>query len=416
MYEAIGTGELYQHNNYIILAYHLPRDIQQICYSTRQGSIHPSRAHAVLSGQLTSTVSVSDLEYADNMALISETFEGLTSLLESLDSKCHQMGLTINYKKTKLLAVLPNGDSLTPSSIVLHPGCAPIEVVSSFEYLGSKVSSDCKLDAEVSTRITKASKAYGCLGRILWHQRKIKTSTKLSIFSSVVLSTLLYGLEAAVLLEPHVHRLQGFIMRCLRSILGVSLWDKKRNTTIRKTARLQRVSTMLTQRRLRLLGHILRMDEGHLPRKLLVCAPVHGKRSAGGQKKRWNDLVLEDLRQCDLTDDWKSLALNRSGWRSMVRAASQDINTSREALEKDRKDELKRRREARQTSSVPALLCSAVGCGFTASNYAGLVNHQRQKHGQPKFAQCQFCHLTFKLQGLHNHMCFCCQRPPTNPP
>ena len=157
------------------------------------------------------------------------------------------------------------------------------------------------------------------------------------------------------------------------------------------------------------------MDEGRLPRKLLVCAPVNRKRSAGGQKKRWNDLVLKDLRHCDLADDWKSLALNRSGWRCVVRDASQDVNTSREALERVRKDVLKRRRETRQSSSAPALLCSIVGCGFTATNYAGFVNHQRQKHGEPVFAQCQFCHLTFKLQGLHNHMRFCCQRQPSNP-
>lgn len=44
--------------------------------------------------KLTSTVSVSDLEYADSMALISESFKGLTSMLESFDSKCHQMGMT----------------------------------------------------------------------------------------------------------------------------------------------------------------------------------------------------------------------------------------------------------------------------------------------------------------------------------
>lgn len=28
---------------------------------------------------------------------------------------------------------------------------------------------------------------------------------------------------------------------------------------------------------------------------------------------------------------------------------------------------------------------------------------------------CRFCHLTFMLQGLHNHMRFCRQRSPTNP-
>ena len=56
--------------------------------------------------KLTSEVSVSDLEYADDMALISDSFDTLTTLLESLDSTCRLMGLSINYKKTKFLSVL----------------------------------------------------------------------------------------------------------------------------------------------------------------------------------------------------------------------------------------------------------------------------------------------------------------------
>ena len=87
--------------------------------------------------KLTSEVSVSDLEYADDMALISDSYESLSSLLKSLDSSCHHMGLTINYKKTKLLAVLPGADTHPPSPISLHPDCDPIEVVPSFQYLGS---------------------------------------------------------------------------------------------------------------------------------------------------------------------------------------------------------------------------------------------------------------------------------------
>ena len=60
--------------------------------------------------------------------------ESLSTLLESLDSSCHHMGLTINYKKTKLLAVLPGADTHPPAAISLHPDCDPIEVVPSFQY------------------------------------------------------------------------------------------------------------------------------------------------------------------------------------------------------------------------------------------------------------------------------------------
>ena len=157
---------------------------------------------------LTSEVSVSDLEYADEMALISDSQEGITTLLETLDSTCHQMGLTINCKKTKLLAVQPDDSTQTPPPILLHPESDPIEVIPSFQYLGSIVSKDCTSDAEISSQVAEASQAFTSLDRILWHQRKIMLATKLSILNSVVLSTLLYGLETAVLFEPHIHRLQ----------------------------------------------------------------------------------------------------------------------------------------------------------------------------------------------------------------
>ena len=81
---------------------------------------------------LTSEVSVSDLEYVDDIALISDSYESLSFLLKSLDSSCHHMGLTINYKKTKLLAVLPGADAHSPSPISLHPDCDTIKVVLSF--------------------------------------------------------------------------------------------------------------------------------------------------------------------------------------------------------------------------------------------------------------------------------------------
>ena len=80
--------------------------------------------------KLTSNVSVSDLEYADDMALISDSFDVLTTLLEFLDSTCRLMGLSINYKKTKLLSVLPKDGSQSPSPILLHPDCDTIEVAS----------------------------------------------------------------------------------------------------------------------------------------------------------------------------------------------------------------------------------------------------------------------------------------------
>ena len=90
-------------------------------------------------------------------------------------------------------------------------------MVSHFQYLGRTVQNDCGMDTEVSSRICKSSSAFHSLSHILWCQRKIQTSTKVCILNSVILPTLLYGLENTILLEPHIRRLEYFVIRCFGS-------------------------------------------------------------------------------------------------------------------------------------------------------------------------------------------------------
>ena len=81
----------------------------------------------------------------------------------------------------------------------------------------------------------------------------------------------------------------------------------------------QGISSLLTQRRLRFLGHLSRMSEERLPKQLLVSAPVGGKHTAGGQKRRWSDLVSNDLKQCNLSKSWREQAQEHDSWRATIR-------------------------------------------------------------------------------------------------
>ncbi len=364
--------------------------------------------------KMTMETLATDLEYADDMALVSSSWSDLEAMIRSLNYQCNAMGLTISCKKTKTLAVLPSPSCQQPEPILLNPGADPVEPVATFQYLGSTVSQDCNTGAEVTARIVKASQAFGSLACKLWLQRRIKTKTKLRVLSSVIIPTLLYGLECTVLLEPEVHCLQSFVMRCLRTILSISTWDNKRNTSIRKTAKQQRVPSLLSQRRLRFVGHIARIDESRLPRQLLVSALPSGKRSVGGQKCRWNDLLVRDLRKFGLGDDWCSKAMDRQEWRQIVKREVELVNERDELQEKKQKDDRKRRREGRQMASEAALHCEHPGCEFMALNRAGLVNHTRQKHQEPQLGQCAHCQRTFNRQGLANHRRFCGSRATNN--
>ena len=102
------------------------------------------------------------------------------------------------------------------------------------------------------------------------------------LFKTVVLSTLLYDSKAGAPIITHIKHLQCFIMRCVRVIVGVTKWDKKRNTVLRVTAGLERVEVMLVRRRLRWLGNVVRMNETRIPKCLLTCKLDGGKHSVGG--------------------------------------------------------------------------------------------------------------------------------------
>ena len=101
-------------------------------------------------------------------------------------------------------------------------------MVSNFQYLGSFVQNDCQINIVVNSRLSKASLAFWSLLHILWLQRKIQTVTKIHILKTVILPTLLYGLESAVLLDPHICRLQSFLIPCLRVTFGISFRKKNR--------------------------------------------------------------------------------------------------------------------------------------------------------------------------------------------
>ena len=64
----------------------------------------------------------------------------------------------------------------------------------------------------------------------------------------------------------------------LRTIFGLTLFEKTRNTDLRHGADIDRVKTMLQRRRLRWLGHFQKMEISRLPKQLLVSKIEGGKR------------------------------------------------------------------------------------------------------------------------------------------
>ena len=161
-------------------------------------------------------------------------------------------------------------------------------------------------------------------------------------------------------------------MRCLRIILRMSVRDKLRNVEIRARAGVMTVESMVRRRTLQWLGNLSRMDLSRVPRQLMVCCPEGGKCMPGGQKLRWNDVVSKDLKKGELLSDWRQIAKDRREWKSFVNALVEDMNVNSEVLEKQQKDEQKKRQEE------VALLgfqwpCGIRGCAFNAQSKLALL-------------------------------------------
>ena len=71
-------------------------------------------------------------------------------------------------------------------------------------------------------------------------------------------------------------------------------------------------------RRLGWAGHIIRMEEHRIPKKVLN-GNFHIARPVGRPGNKWADVVQRDARQVLGMRGWRSKAANRDEWRRLMR-------------------------------------------------------------------------------------------------
>ena len=133
---------------------------------------------------------IRELLFADDAALTSHREAGLQELVDRLSHACREFGLTISLKKTNILV------QNTPSPPDISIDGTHLEVVDSFTYLGSTISSSLSLDTEISTRIGSAAATMAKLNKRVWSNSLLTENTKLHVYQACVLGTLLYGSES----------------------------------------------------------------------------------------------------------------------------------------------------------------------------------------------------------------------------
>ncbi|CAB3257715.1 unnamed protein product [Arctia plantaginis] len=102
-------------------------------------------------------------------------------MVNQFNSACKLFSMSINARKT---VIMTQGGDLKPS--ILLDGNS-LEVVDDFCYLGSTVSSNLSLDAEINIRIGKASTMFEKLGGRVWYNMHLTIKTKMIVYQACIL-------------------------------------------------------------------------------------------------------------------------------------------------------------------------------------------------------------------------------------
>ena len=227
--------------------------------------------------------------------------------VDQVSDSCDNYDRSISIKKTKVV-YQPAPDKPYKEPTITVKG-QRLQVVDKFTYLGITLSRVVHIDDEVNARVAKASAAFGQLRGSVWDRSRIRLDTKLKVYKTVVLPTLLYAFESWTVYQRHAKRLNYFHTSCLRKLLKIKWQDRIPDTEVLKRTGMQSVHTLLKLAQLTWSGQVTRMHEERLPKKILYAELEIGKRSHGGQKKRYKDTLNASLKDFNiLTESWEQIA------------------------------------------------------------------------------------------------------------
>ena len=115
-------------------------------------------------------------------------------------------------------------------------------------------------------------RACGALKSVL-SNRGLGIKGKKCLYEGVIIvPTALYGAEAWGMRSAERRKVNVLQMKCLRSLVGVSRMDRVRYEEVRRRSGIEReLASRVDQRVLRWFGHMERMDEYRIARRMLMA-------------------------------------------------------------------------------------------------------------------------------------------------
>nr|VZI07184.1 unnamed protein product [Spirometra erinaceieuropaei] len=182
------------------------------------------------------------------------------------------------------------------------------------------------------------------------------------MYKAVILPTLLYGAETRTVYTKQARRMNHFHLSCLRRILRLNWQDRIPDTGVLERTGILNIYAILRQMHLRWSGHLVRMDDEQLLKRLFYEDVATGSRRQGGQIRRYKDTIKSSL---------KRLQINTA---KTVKTGAAIYEANRIAAAKAKREARKSQlRPVRNAAAQPLTTCHQ--CQRTFRARIGLVGH-----------------------------------------
>ena len=212
-------------------------------YIMRNAGLEEAQAGIKIAGR-----NISNLRYADDTTLMTETEEELKSLMK-VKEESEKVGLKLNIQKTKIMVSGPITSWEIDGEIV--------EKVLDFTFLGLKITADGDCSYEIKRCLLLGRKVMTKVDSIL-KSRDITLPTKVHLVKAMVFTVVMYGYESWMVKKVGHQKIDAFELWCWRRLLRVPWTARRSNQSILKEISLRcSLEGLMSKLKVQYFGHLM---------------------------------------------------------------------------------------------------------------------------------------------------------------